>query len=188
MGDADDSYDFSELGPFRRKIPGRLRSGHGLPAAQRRRHILPGAMPWKHRWIGNPVLSFIGRLFFKCPAHDFHCGLRGFTQAAFEKMDLQTTGMEFASEMVIKATLKRLNIAEVPITLHPDGRSRPPHLKTWRDGWRHLRSCCCFRRAGCFSCRECFCPRWARFCRRACAGNINWRQSRSTSARSPWPA
>jgi hypothetical protein len=86
-----------------------------------------------------PVLSFIGRLFFKCPAHDFHCGLRGFTRAAFEKMDLQTTGMEFASEMVIKATLKKLKIAEVPVTLHPDGRSRPPHLKPWRDGWRHLR-------------------------------------------------
>jgi hypothetical protein len=84
-------------------------------------------------------LSFIGRLFFKCPAHDFHCGLRGFTKAAFEKMDLQTTGMEFASEMVIKSTLKKLKITEVPVTLHPDGRSRPPHLKPWRDGWRHLR-------------------------------------------------
>jgi hypothetical protein len=101
--------------------------------------IMPGAMPWKNRWIGNPVLSFIGQLFFKCPARDFHCGLRGFTRAAFEKMDLQTTGMEFASEMVIKATLKRLKITEVPITLHKDGRSRPPHLKPWRDGWRHLR-------------------------------------------------
>ena len=101
--------------------------------------ILPGAMPWKNRWLGNPVLSFIGRLFFKCPAHDFHCGLRGFTREAFEKMDLQTTGMEFASEMVIKATLKKLKISEVPVTLRPDGRSRPPHLKPWRDGWRHLR-------------------------------------------------
>ena len=101
--------------------------------------ILPGAMPWKNRWIGNPVLSFIGRFFFKSPARDFHCGLRGFTKAAFEKMDLQTTGMEFASEMVIKATLKQLKIAEVPVTLHKDGRSRPPHLKPWRDGWRHLR-------------------------------------------------
>ncbi len=101
--------------------------------------ISPGAMPWKNRWIGNPVLSFIGRLFFKCPAHDFHAGLRGFTKTAFEKMDLQTTGMEFASEMVIKSTLKGLKISEVPITLHKDGRSRPPHLKPWRDGWRHLR-------------------------------------------------
>src|SRR5205814_3399702 len=101
--------------------------------------ISPGAMPWKNRWLGNPVLSFIGRLFFKCPAHDFHAGLRGFTKTAFAKMDLQTTGMEFASEMVIKATLKNLKITEVPITLHKDGRSRPPHLKPWRDGWRHLR-------------------------------------------------
>ena len=101
--------------------------------------ILPGAMPWKNRRLGNPVLTFIGRLFFTCPAHDFHCGLRGFTRAAFEKMELQTTGMEFASEMVIKATLKQIKISEVPVTLHPDGRSRPPHLKPWRDGWRHLR-------------------------------------------------
>jgi hypothetical protein len=96
-------------------------------------------MPWKNRRLGNPVLSFLGRLFFKCPAHDFHCGLRGFTRAAFEKMDLQTTGMEFASEMVIKSTFKELKIAEVPVTLRPDGRSHPPHLKPWRDGWRHLR-------------------------------------------------
>jgi hypothetical protein len=101
--------------------------------------IMPGAMPWKNRWIGNPVLSFIGRLFFRCPAHDFHAGLRAFTKDALEKMELQTTGMEFASEMVIKATLKKFKIAEVPITLHKDGRSRPPHLKPWRDGWRHLR-------------------------------------------------
>ena len=102
--------------------------------------ILPGAMPWKNRWLGNPVLSFIGRLFFKCPAHDFHCRpARVHARTAFEKMDLQTTGMEFASEMVIKSTLKRLKISEVPVTLHPDGRSRPPHLKPWRDGWRHLR-------------------------------------------------
>jgi hypothetical protein len=101
--------------------------------------ISPDAMPWKNRWIGNPILSFIGRLFFKCPAHDFHAGLRGFTKTAFDALDLQTTGMEFASEMVIKATLKKLKIAEVPITLHKDGRSRPPHLKPWRDGWRHLR-------------------------------------------------
>jgi len=101
--------------------------------------IAPGAMPWKNRWIGNPTLSFIGRLFFRCPAQDFHCGLRGFTKDAYKTMELKTTGMEFASEMVIKATLKKLRIAEVPITLHPDGRSRPPHLKPWRDGWRHLR-------------------------------------------------
>src|SRR2546430_13452685 len=96
-------------------------------------------MPWKNRWIGNPALSFIGRLFFRVPAQDFHCGLRGFTKDAYARMELKTTGMEFASEMVIKATLKEMRIAEVPITLHPDGRSRPPHLKPWRDGWRHLR-------------------------------------------------
>src|SRR5476649_357352 len=139
MGDADDSYDFSDITGFVKKFQEgfelvmgcRLPSGGGT--------ISPGAMPWKNRWLGNPILSFIGRLFFKCPAHDFHCGLRGFTKTAFEKMDLQTTGMEFASEMVIKSTLKSLRITEVPITLHKDGRSRPPHLKPWRDGWRHLR-------------------------------------------------
>jgi hypothetical protein len=139
MGDADDSYDFSRIEGFIEK----LRQGYDLvmgcrlPSGGGR--ILPGAMPWKNRWIGNPSLSLIGQLFFKCPARDFHCGLRGFTRAAYEKMDLKTTGMEFASEMVIKATLKSLRIAEVPISLYPDGRSRPPHLKPWRDGWRHLR-------------------------------------------------
>jgi len=139
MGDADDSYDFSEADRFVKKFQEGydLVMGCRLPIGGGT--ILPGAMPWKNRWIGNPVLSFIGRLFFKCPAHDFHAGLRGFTKAALEKMDLQTTGMEFASEMVIKATLKNFRIAEVPITLHKDGRSRPPHLKPWRDGWRHLR-------------------------------------------------
>ncbi|HCL91885.1 MAG TPA: glycosyltransferase family 2 protein [Verrucomicrobiota bacterium] len=139
MGDADDSYDFSRIEGFVQKfreqydlVMGcRLPSGGGT--------IQPGAMPWKNRWLGNPVLSLIGRVFFKCPARDFHCGLRGFTREAYHKMELKTTGMEFASEMVIKATLKSLRIAEVPITLHPDGRSRPPHLKPWRDGWRHLR-------------------------------------------------
>ncbi|HTV43589.1 MAG TPA: glycosyltransferase family 2 protein [Candidatus Sulfotelmatobacter sp.] len=139
MGDADDSYDFSEADRFVKKfnegydlVMGcRLPSGGGT--------ILPGAMPWKNRWIGNPILTFIGRLFFKCPAHDFHSGLRGYTREAFEALDLQTTGMEFASEMVIKATLKKLKITEVPVTLSKDGRSRPPHLKPWRDGWRHLR-------------------------------------------------
>ncbi|MGH7941129.1 MAG: glycosyltransferase family 2 protein [Limisphaerales bacterium] len=139
MGDADDSYDFSEADRFVNKFKEgyelvmgcRLPSGGGT--------ILPGAMPWKNRWIGNPILSFIGRLFFKCPAHDFHCGLRGYTREAFEGLDLQTTGMEFASEMVIKATLRKIKITEVPVTLSKDGRSRPPHLKPWRDGWRHLR-------------------------------------------------
>ena len=139
MGDADDSYDFSDLSGFVTKFRQgyELIMGCRLPSAGGT--ILPGAMPWKNRWLGNPTLSFLGRLFFRCPAHDFHSGLRGFTRDAFEKMDLQTTGMEFASEMVIKATLKKLKIAEVPITLRPDGRTRPPHLKPWRDGWRHLR-------------------------------------------------
>jgi glycosyltransferase involved in cell wall biosynthesis len=139
MGDADASYDFSDLGGFVKNFQegNELVMGCRLPVGGGT--ILPGAMPWKNRWIGNPILSFIGRLFFKCPAHDFHSGLRGFTREAFEKMDLKTTGMEFASEMVIKSTLKGLKISEVPVTLHPDGRSRPPHLKPWRDGWRHLR-------------------------------------------------
>jgi glycosyltransferase involved in cell wall biosynthesis len=139
MGDADDSYDFSDIAGFVKKFQDgfELVMGCRLPVGGGT--ISPGAMPWKNRWIGNPTLSFIGRLFFKCPAHDFHAGLRGFTKSAFEKMDLQTTGMEFASEMVIKSTLKGLKISEVPITLHKDGRLRPPHLKPWRDGWRHLR-------------------------------------------------
>ena len=139
MGDADDSYDFSRLAPFMEK----LREGFDLVMGCRMPRgggtIMPGAMPWKHRWIGNPVLSLIGRIFFRCPAQDFHCGLRGFDKQACERMNLQTTGMEFASEMVIKATLHGLKISEVPITLHKDGRSRPPHLRSWRDGWRHLR-------------------------------------------------
>jgi glycosyltransferase involved in cell wall biosynthesis len=139
MGDADDSYDFSEADRFVKKFQEGFELVMGCRLAVGGGTILPGAMPWKNRRLGNPALSFLGRLFFKCPAHDFHCGLRGFTRAAFEKMDLQTTGMEFASEMVIKSTFKELKIAEVPVTLRPDGRSRPPHLKPWRDGWRHLR-------------------------------------------------
>ena len=139
MGDADDSYDFSQADRFVKKFQEGFEVVMGCRLPVGGGTISPGAMPWKNRWLGNPVLSFIGRLFFKCTAHDFHCGLRGFTKAAFEKMELQTTGMEFASEMVIKSTLKKLEITEVPITLHKDGRSRPPHLKPWRDGWRHLR-------------------------------------------------
>jgi len=139
MGDADGSYDFSEIEVFVQ----RFREGYDLVMGCRLPSgggtVARGAMPWKNRWIGNPVLSFLGRLFFESPARDFHCGLRGFTKDAFAKMDLKTTGMEFASEMVISATLKSLKITEVPITLHPDGRSRPPHLRPWRDGWRHLR-------------------------------------------------
>jgi len=139
MGDSDLSYDFSKIDGFVDKF----RQGYELVMGCRLPRgggtIAPGAMPWKNRWIGNPSLSFIGRLLFNCPAQDFHCGLRGFSREAFQKMELKTTGMEFASEMVIKATLKGFRIAQVPITLHPDGRSRPPHLKPWRDGWRHLR-------------------------------------------------
>ncbi len=139
MGDSDDSYDFSNVGGFVDK----LREGHELVMGCRLPAgggtIAAGAMPWKNRWIGNPTLSFIGRLFFKTPIHDFHCGMRAFSKEGYRKMDLKTTGMEFASEMVMKAQLKGLKTAEVPITLHPDGRSRPPHLKPWRDGWRHLR-------------------------------------------------
>ena len=136
MGDADDSYDFANLDTF----VAALREGHDLVMGNRfLGGIEPGAMPWKNRYIGNPVLSTIGRLFFRCPARDFHCGLRGFSIEAFEKMDLRTTGMEFASEMVIKATLAGMRIAETPTTLSRDGRSRPPHLRPWRDGWRHLR-------------------------------------------------
>jgi len=139
MGDSDDSYDFSAIAPFVEK----LRQGYELVMGCRMPYgggtIMPGAMPWKHRWLGNPTLSFIGRIFFGCPVTDFHCGLRGFTREACRAMQLKTTGMEFASEMVIKATLKDRRITEVPITLHKDGRSRPPHLRSWRDGWRHLR-------------------------------------------------
>jgi glycosyltransferase involved in cell wall biosynthesis len=136
MADSDDSYDFSALDPF----VARLAEGYDLVMGNRfLGGIAPGAMPWKNRYIGNPVLTWIGRLLFKCPARDFHCGLRGFRKDAFLRMDLRTTGMEYASEMVIKATLFGMRISEVPTTLSPDGRSRPPHLRPWRDGWRHLR-------------------------------------------------
>ncbi|MEZ2226458.1 glycosyltransferase family 2 protein [Microcoleus sp.] len=136
MGDADDSYDFSNLGAFVEK----LRGGWDLVMGNRfQGGIKPGAMPPLHKYLGNPVLTWVGRLFFSSPAGDFHCGLRGFRRDAILKLDLQTTGMEFASEMVVKASLYKLRIAEVPTVLSPDGRSRRPHLRTWRDGWRHLR-------------------------------------------------
>jgi glycosyltransferase involved in cell wall biosynthesis len=136
MGDADDSYDFSKLGPFIAK----LRQGYDLVMGNRfRGGIAPGAMPALHRYLGNPVLTTMGRLFFRSPVGDFHCGLRGFSKSAVTKLDLHTTGMEFASEMVVKATLRGMRIAEVPTTLSPDGRTRAPHLRSWRDGWRHLR-------------------------------------------------
>ena len=136
MGDSDDSYDFSALDPF----VARLGEGYDLVMGNRfLGGIAPGAMPWKNRYVGNPVLSWIGRVLFGCPARDFHCGLRGFRKDAFLRMDLRTTGMEYASEMVIKATLFGMRICEVPTMLSKDGRSRPPHLRPWRDGWRHLR-------------------------------------------------
>lgn len=136
MGDADDSYDFSNLTLFIDK----LNEGYQLVMGNRfKGEIKDGAMPPLHRYLGNPVLTWIGRLFFTSPCGDFHCGLRGFRKDAIESLDLRTTGMEFASEMVVKASLYRLKITEVPITLYPDGRSRPPHLRSWRDGWRHLR-------------------------------------------------
>jgi hypothetical protein len=136
MGDSDGSYDFSNLMPFLEK----LRAGYDLVVGNRfQGGIKPGAMPWKNKWIGTPALSGAGRLFFKCPVRDFNCGLRGYARDAFKKLDLRTTGMEFATEMVVKATLLEMRIAEVPTTLDPDGRSHPPHLRPWRDGWRHLR-------------------------------------------------
>jgi glycosyltransferase involved in cell wall biosynthesis len=136
MGDADDSYDFTAIGPFVEK----LRKGYDLVMGNRfAGGIRPGAMPPLHRYLGNPVLSRVGRLFFRSPVGDFHCGLRGFRKAAIERLDLRTTGMEFASEMIVKATLMDLRITEVPTTLSPARRTRQPHLRTWRDGWRHLR-------------------------------------------------
>ena len=139
MGDADGSYDFGELPRFLGALRGGadLAMGCRLPAGGGR--ILPGAMPWKHRWIGNPLLTFLGRLFFTAPIHDFHCGLRAFRREALLGLGLQCPGMEYASEMVVRATFARLVVTEVPVTLRPDGRSRPPHLRSWRDGWRHLR-------------------------------------------------
>jgi glycosyltransferase involved in cell wall biosynthesis len=136
MGDADDSYDFTNLMPFIEK----LRDGADLVMGNRfEGGIEPGAMPPLHRYLGNPVLSFIGRLFFGSKIGDFHCGLRGFRRDSVMELGLQATGMEFASELVVKATLAKQHITEVPTTLAKDGRSRPPHLHTWRDGWRHLR-------------------------------------------------
>jgi glycosyltransferase involved in cell wall biosynthesis len=136
MGDADDSYDFTNLMPFVTE----LRKGYDLVMGNRfKGGIEPGAMPKLHKYLGNPVLSFIGRLFFPSAIGDFHCGLRGFSKEAALALGLQATGMEFASEMVVKATLWGQKITEVPTTLKKDGRSRPPHLRSWRDGWRHLR-------------------------------------------------
>ena len=139
MGDADGSYDFGELSSFLF----RLREGADLVMGCRLPKgggvIKPGAMPWKHRWIGNPVLSYLGKFFFKAPIDDFHCGLRAFRRDAILGLNLDSTGMEFASEMVVRSVIARLKIEQIPITLRPDGRIRSPHLRSWRDGWRHLR-------------------------------------------------
>jgi Glycosyl transferase family 2 len=145
FGDSDDSYDFSDLGAFVE----RLRAGDALVMGNRfRGGILPGAMPPLHRFLGNPVLSAIGRLFFHSAVGDFHCGLRAVEREAYQQIAPTTTGMEYASELVVKATMAGLKISEVPVVLYPDGRSRRPHLRSWRDGWRHLRFMLLF------------CPRW----------------------------
>ena len=136
MGDADGSYDFMAVDKFLAK----LREGYDLVMGNRfKGGVAPGAMPFLHRWLGNPVLSWLGRLFFRSDVGDFHSGLRGFRRSPILGLDLRTTGMEFASEMVVKASVHGLRITEVPVTLAPDKRGRPPHLRTWRDGWRHLR-------------------------------------------------
>ncbi len=140
MGDADDSYDFLEIPKFVEK----LREGYDLVQGCRLPSgggtVLPGAMPFLHRWWGNPMFSALARNWFYAPIHDVYCGMRGFTKAHYESLNQQCTGMEFATEMIIKSSLYNTKIAEVPITLHPDGRkSHPPHLKTFRDGWRTLR-------------------------------------------------
>lgn len=136
MGDADDSYDLGAIDDFLVQ----LRAGADLVMGNRfRGRIMPNAMPWLHQYLGNPVLSWLGRVLFRSSVGDFHCGLRAFRKSAWQAIQLQTSGMEYASEMVIKAVLFQQRIVEVPITLYKDGRSRPPHLRTWRDGWRHLR-------------------------------------------------
>lgn len=148
MGDCDRSYDFAHLDAF----VDRLRQGDALVMGNRFAGAkLPGAMPPLHRYLGNPVLSFIGRVFFHTHIRDFHCGLRGFDRKAMLGLNLVSTGMKFASEMVVKVAMARLPISEVPTTLRPDGRDRPPHLRTWRDGWRHLKFLLIF------------CPRWLFF-------------------------
>ncbi|MEO7597650.1 MAG: glycosyltransferase family 2 protein [Opitutus sp.] len=145
MGDSDGSYDFTHAGRFLEK----LREGWDIVMGNRfKGGVQAGAMPWKNRYFGNPLLSGLGRLFFRCPVGDFHCGLRAFSKTAYDRLELRTGGMEFASEMVIKATLFHFRITEIATILRPDGRNRPPHLRPWRDGWRHLRFMLLF------------CPRW----------------------------
>jgi hypothetical protein len=136
MADADDSYDWSAIAPFVRKV----REGYDLVMGNRfRGGIRPGAMPRLHRYLGNPVLSLVARIAFRTEIGDFHCGMRAFSRSAFQRMQLRTTGMEFATEMVANAAHQHLRITEIPVVLHPDKRSRPPHLRPFRDGWRHLR-------------------------------------------------
>ena len=136
MADSDDSYEFGHLPRFVEQ----LRNGSELVMGNRfRGGIEKGAMPFLHRYLGNPVLTALGRLFFHSPCRDFHCGLRAFRKDSYERMNIRSTGMEFASEMVVKASLLRMKVSEVPTTLSADGRSHPPHLRTWHDGWRHLR-------------------------------------------------
>ncbi len=136
MGDSDDSYDFGEIWAIIQK----LREGNVLVSGTRiKGTIMPGAMPWLHRHVGNPVLTGIGNIFFRTQLSDYHSGMRGFNRQAIQDLGLRTTGMEFATEMIAKAALHKLPIAEVPITYYPDGRTRAPHLRTWHDGWRHLR-------------------------------------------------
>ena len=136
VADADDSYSLTDLSPFLDQ----LRSGADLVVGDRfSGKIYPGAMPFLHRYLGNPILSFIGRLFFGGNVRDFHCGLRGFNKQKVLDLNLKAPGMEFASELIVKSLLAGLSIKSIPTDLHPDGRSRPPHLRTWRDGWRHLR-------------------------------------------------
>jgi glycosyltransferase involved in cell wall biosynthesis len=136
MGDADDSYDFSALEPFVQ----RLREGYDLVAGNRfKGGIHPGAMPWLHKWLGNPALSFIGRRLYGTPCGDIYCGLRGFDREKIGALDIRSTGMEFAIEMIVKATMQGLRVTEVPTTLSPDAEGRVPHLNTWKDGWKSLR-------------------------------------------------
>lgn len=151
MGDADGSYDFGELPKFLMKLRGGADFVMGCRFPRGGGTIMPRAMPWKHRWIGNPFLSWLGRFMFKAPVRDFHCGLRAFRRDAALRLGLACTGMEFASEMVVKAVVARLRFAEVPVTLRPDRRNHASHLRSWRDGWRHLRFLLVF------------CPRWLFF-------------------------
>ena len=142
MADADDSYEFAHIPRFLAELRDRPDGSAGSDLVMGNRFrggIGPKAMPPLHRYLGNPVLSLLGRTLFHAPIGDFHCGIRAFSKDAYERLQLRTTGMEFASEMVVKSSLLGQRMTEVPTTLKKDGRSRPPHLKTWRDGWRHLR-------------------------------------------------